>query len=477
MVAGILLAYYFWYDSVTLFIAIGVFTLCAVSVIVFRRKLPVSPICAVFYIFFIVGLLITVGNIHISAYGIKEEAVVAEIRVNNVEVKNEKYMLDVDFKSEKMSGKARLDASGYEIFSVGDKATVLIDVKAMEIADENYKLNDYYFTRKEKYSGSLIDVYNYENGGLNLFESIKDSLKNNLEVLDENQGIAYALLTGDKYLVTDEQYAEYKVSGLAHVLAVSGLHVSMIAGGLMLILKKLKVNRFVRLGTIGGTLFLYAVFCEFSPSVTRAFIMTLVLLIADCSGDEKDFLSSITFSAVIILLISPFNLFNVSFLLSYSAVLGIAMLYPQFKKLFKKLPKYLREFISVSLAVNVFAFPVMAYYFGRVSLVFLLANILVLPAMSIGYALLLVGALLSLITTLKFFVYPGGLFVSYMNFVAKHVAELPFASISVKELGIAALCLYLIFLIVSDFIMLKPKYKTIAVSVLAVLFVPLATFA
>lgn len=477
LIAGIILAYYFWYDAITLFIAIGIFSLSSVFVIIFGNKLHLSPICAVFYAFFIIGLVLTIGHIHVSEYGIKAETLVAEIRVNNVESESEKYMLDVDFTSDTVSGKARLDAGDYDMFSTGDKATVLISVKAMKIADENYKLNNNYFARKEKYFGSIIDVYEYENGRLNLAESIKASLKNNLEVLGENQGVAYALLTGDKYLVDEVTYSNYKVSGLAHVLAVSGLHISVIAGCVMFVLKKLNVNRFIRIGTIGIALFLYALFCEFSPSVTRAFIMTVVLLIADCSGDEKDFLSSITLSAMIILLINPFNLFSVSFLLSYSAVLGIAILYPQFKKLFVRLPKYLGEFFAVSLAVNLFAFPVMAYYFGRVSLVFLIANMLVLPVMSIGYVLLLIGAILSLITTLKFFLYPGGIFVSYMDFVANKIAELPFASISVKGLGAAALCLYLIFIIVSDFVMLKPKYKTIAATILACLFVPLAIFA
>ena len=477
LTAGIVLAYYFWYDSVTLFIAIGIFSFSGVVVMIFGNKLHISPVCTVFYVFFIIGLILTVGRIHASVYGIKEETVVGEIRINNVEINNGEYMLDVDFTSETTSGKARLDANGYDIFSLGDKATALIYVKPMEIADENYKLNDYYFTRKEKYDGKILDVYKYENGGLNFIETIKLNIKDNLEVLGENQGIAYALLTGDKYLIDESTYDNYRVSGLAHVLAVSGLHVSIIAGGLIFLLKKLKVNRFVRLGTVGGALFLYAVFCEFTPSVTRAFIMTSVLLVADCSGDEKDFLSSITLSATIILLINQFNLFNVSFLLSYSAVLGIAMLYPQFKKLFRRIPVFFREFFAVSLAVNIFSFPVMAYYFKSVSLVFLLANILVLPAMSLGYMLLLMGAILSLITTLKFFVYPGGIFVSYMNFVAEKVAELPFASISVKGLGISAICLYFMFLAVSDFIMLKPKYKTVTASVSAVLFLSLAIFA
>ena len=471
LVSGIGIGYFFWYNSTALFVAGALALLAIAAVILFRKRLISSVTYIIMFCAFIVGLFMTAGYVHTAAYGIKDERIVADIRVNYVS--QEENAIKVSFTSEEISGNAKLYYSEEINFEIGDKLNALINIETVSVIEENYTLNNSYFLLDEKYEGRILDIYEYKVGALTFTEHIRSSLDEGLSVLQDDRGVAYALLTGDKYAIADEQYDEYKNSGLAHILAVSGLHVSIIAAAVIFLLKKFKVNRYLTLAVVSVTLFLYAMLCDFSPSVVRAFIMTTVFLLADCTGRETDLLSSTCFAAVILLLISPFNIFNIGFLLSFGAVIAIAVLHPILKNLFKWVPSFLRDLVSISFAVNIFTFPIMAEVFGSVSIVFLLANVLVLPIMSVGYTLLVAGGVIFLVTKLSFVLYPGGLFVSYLNIIAHEVANLPFAIITVPAMGILALEFYFLIFLFSNFVMVKLRNKFITAGISAAVFLPI----
>ncbi|MEG1663152.1 MAG: ComEC/Rec2 family competence protein, partial [Clostridia bacterium] len=163
---------------------------------------------------------------------------------------------------------------------------------------------------------------------LNIQMKIKQMLYENTD--ETTASICQALLIGDKFGIEAELYNEIKATGVAHLLAVSGLHVSALAGALYFLLKKLKVKPKARFVVVTALTFIYVMLCSFSPSALRAFIMSSVFTLSGVFGKKQDNLSSLGLAAVILLFIRPTSLMNVGFLLSVFAVLGIMLLYKPF---------------------------------------------------------------------------------------------------------------------------------------------------
>ena len=135
--------------------------------------------------------------------------------------------------------------------------------------------------------------------------------------------VCRALVIGDKTGIDELFYGDIKASGLAHVLAVSGLHITALASAVYWLLGKLRVKRKIGLVAVLALTFLYVALCGFPPSAIRAFVMTAVFNFGSAFGLKRDGLSSLAFAAAAIMLFSPYSLMNVGFLLSVFAIFGI----------------------------------------------------------------------------------------------------------------------------------------------------------
>ena len=183
-------------------------------------------------------------------------------------------------------------------------------------------------------------LYNFKQ---NVYEYLKDNM-----TLD-NANLSFAIIFGDKSNLSDVYYESYKFSGLAHLLAVSGLHIGLLVVLLIFILSFLKINKKSQFIIISVLLILYSFICSFSPSIVRASIMALVILYGSLIGERVDNLSSLNFAALIILIIWPESLFSAGFLLSYTSVLGIFLLY---KPIYNGLTKIkLPAFVALSFSI------------------------------------------------------------------------------------------------------------------------------
>lgn len=210
----------------------------------------------------------------------------------------------------------------------------------------------------------------------------------------ENAGVLSAMLLGDKTTMSTEVKNLYRKSGIAHVLAISGLHISLI--GMML-------YRFLRriylppplccvLG-IGFTL-VYIKCIGVSVSSFRAVCMFVLYMMADLLGRTYDLLTALAFSAILSLVENPATLFEAGFLLSYVAVLGLALVLPVFKKLIpegkgksivcRMLPGY---------SVQVLIFPITLWFYYEFPLYSFLLNLIVVPCMSVVLVSGMIGAI------------------------------------------------------------------------------------
>ena len=210
--------------------------------------------------------------------------------------------------------------------------------------------------------------------------------------------IASALVLGEKSYLTPDIKKAYSEAGAMHVLAVSGLHVGLVYLLLSYLFKGLGKSRnalVLKTLIIVVLILFYAGATGFSPSVTRASIMFSLIAVGGIIRRNSSIYNIIFTSAFGMLLWDPLLLFNVSFQLSYIAVIGIIYLYPKIFNLF--FPKtaigyYLWSLICLSLSAQIATFPLALYYFGLFPTWFLLTNLIVVPAAMIelggGFALL-----------------------------------------------------------------------------------------
>lgn len=203
---------------------------------------------------------------------------------------------------------------------------------------------------------------------------------------DETLAVVSALTVGETDGLTPEIKAVYNATGASHVLSLSGLHVGILAGMLMCLFypfSRFPVGKKLVSCLIVVALWGFAVMSGLSPSVVRAVAMFSLFIFASLVTSERfsGFLT-LTLTAFLMLLYQPFYLFDVSFQLSFVAVLAILCFYPVFSgwcPLRSKPFRYVWNLLSLSLAAQLGTLPFVLHYFGTFPTYFLLANLLVSP--------------------------------------------------------------------------------------------------
>ncbi len=314
--------------------------------------------------------------------------------------------------------------------------------------------NCYYVNKNIKYySNTNYNTINIIRQDLTFAEKIKEYIKSNLSdgLSNENVEIAYSALFGDKASLSDSQYSAYKLSGVAHLLAVSGLHVGIIAGILYKILDLLKVKRWGRVLIVALILLLYMYICGFSVSVVRATIMTLTLLIAPLVFRQYDALSATALAGIIVFFINPMCVFDISTLMSFSCVFGIILLFRPLAKMLShsKMPKSLIDSLAISIATMISLMMVMAYFFNTLNLISIIANILLIPLFSVSFSIVFVLSILSLIfpliTHLLFVINP---IFDFINLLAAILGNMPISNLSTIDFKYIGIIVYFIILLV-----------------------------
>lgn len=187
-----------------------------------------------------------------------------------------------------------------------------------------------------------------------------------------------AILLGDKSELDKDLKELYQKSGIGHILAISGLHMSFIGIGFYKLLRKSGLS-FWTAGSAGILfLLLYTIMIGWGVSSLRALVMFLVRIGADMSGRTYDMPTSLSLAAAVIVLWQPLYLLDAGFFLSFGAILGMLLAYPVFDG-FHAVPKP----FCTGLSIHLMLLPVMLYFYFEIPLYSLLLNVLVLPLMSV----------------------------------------------------------------------------------------------
>lgn len=214
----------------------------------------------------------------------------------------------------------------------------------------------------------------------------------------EDYGLLKAMFLGDKTDLSREQKDLYQDSGAAHLLAVSGLHVSIVGGLLFRALRKKGCSYAFSCAAGSVVLVFYAAMTGFGNSVFRAAIMFLCFMLSQYFGAEYDLISSMSLAGIIMLLDSPWRLLESGCILSFTAIFSIGMILPcakgfeekrRKKKLTagefpieKKWQKTIRQAFFVNLILSMAITPLLLRFYYQWSPYSVFINLIVIPAMS-----------------------------------------------------------------------------------------------
>lgn len=198
----------------------------------------------------------------------------------------------------------------------------------------------------------------------------------------ETAGIVAAMVLGDKSDISEETKKLYQENGIAHILAISGLHISLIGAGLFFLLRRFVMPMQPAAVITLALLFLYGLLTGFSVSTQRAVIMMSCMLVARLVGRSYDALSALSLSAIWQLCVHPFVLFQTGFLLSYGTVLGILLFVKRFQAVQEGEGKaILPEAFWGSLGIQLVTLPIVLSAYFEIPIYSVIANFLLLPLM------------------------------------------------------------------------------------------------
>lgn len=215
-----------------------------------------------------------------------------------------------------------------------------------------------------------------KNSIFTILSNIKSNFK---EKLTENIGTRRASLVtsvvfGRDNSLDDEDKEYMSRFGVIHALSVSGLHVGII----FLIFKKILNEKISLLVT-----FIYVIMTGIAFSSLRAFIMLLFSNLGFILKRRYNPMGGVAISVIIIFILSPYCIFNIGFLLSFSSTIGILLYSKSIKRKLYKIPEFLLDTISICLAAQIFTFPLLVIYFNEFSIGFIVGNIILIPIINL----------------------------------------------------------------------------------------------
>lgn len=206
---------------------------------------------------------------------------------------------------------------------------------------------------------------------------IKDVFKRYLN--PQEAGVITAMVLGDRSNMPKDIKQAFIDSGTFHILAISGMNMTIIAGLVLFLFKYLGLRRRGQFIATVLFLFAYAFLTGWSASVVRACVMSSVILSSFAFEYDTEPLNSFGLAALLLLFSDARNLFDIGFQLSFGAVLAILLLYAHFEKALRLLPSFIAKTLAVSAAAWVGTAGILWYHFGSVNFISLVANIPIVP--------------------------------------------------------------------------------------------------
>ena len=281
------------------------------------------------------------------------------------------------------------------------------------------------------------------------------------KVFDErDSALLKAMVLGAKEELDPEVKKLYQRNGISHLLAISGLHISLVGMGLYRLLRRISGSYLF--SGICSVFFLagYGWVTGASISAVRAVLMCSLAILADLLGRTYDMLTALAAAALVLMVTNPLCVKQSAFLLSFGAVLGIALWQPLFRLYWKRAGK-LQQSLLVSMSVLWITFPLLLCFFYEYPLYSTLLNLLVIPLMSL---LMVCGILCGLsglvhLGIARLFVVPCHLILSLYEWSGERCLRLPGAVLKIGSPALWKILLYYGMLSVALLILYREKRR------------------
>ncbi|NLB18992.1 MAG: ComEC/Rec2 family competence protein, partial [Syntrophomonadaceae bacterium] len=272
----------------------------------------------------------------------------------------------------------------------------------------------------------------YKGNQLNIGQSWLEKLIENgsrairASMTGEQAVLLEGMLFGFQGEISDEQFSDFQKSGLVHIFSVSGFHVGFVLLIGMWAAHRLSNRESYRFMMVVALLVLYGFMTGWPSPMIRASLMAVLGLLAHYLGRDEDLLTSLVLAGLVILLINPANLFEISFQLSFAATVGIILFYPRLKEIFGNRGRW-QDLALLSLAPQAAALPIACYYFNLVSLIAVVANIFLAYVAGGAVILGFLGVVVAQFSqwSAAFFMIPAGFLTASVQWGARLLGGVP----------------------------------------------------
>lgn len=330
---------------------------------------------------------------------------------------------------------------------VGDRISATVQLRALEETGAGYSEKERYIT-----SGIFLfaeaEEYELVSSGefvlTSVFVEVNTYLKSLFdEYLDEEaSSLCSAMLLGNKSALDYGVRRDFSRLGISHILALSGIHISLVTGLFNAFLSTIKMRKRLKYLSLVGMIMAFVCITGFSPSAIRAGFMLIIFYALSLFGTDSDSVTSLFVAVSIICIIDPYSIFSVSLILSFSAMLGCfcsSYYTKRVRPLYKIRPKPLRSMVYSlisSIIVVLFTLPIMAIMFDYVSIFAPIFNIIFVPLLTLVLYLAPFILLLGAIPYLSYAViYPAQYLVKLVLTLTENISRADFLTVSFVNAG------------------------------------------
>jgi len=364
---------------------------------------------------------------------------------------------------QKVEGRVLVKTSLYPTYYYGDELEISCGLKKSE------KIEDFAYDRYLAKSGIYSICYQpwinvLSNDQANPFISKILAFKGRVQQIigtglaEPQSALINAIILGSRRGIPQDLTDKFSIVGISHIVAISGMHITIIAAILMSLAISVGFRRGQDFWLVVTSLAFYILLIGLPPSALRAGLMALMFLLGMKLGRLNKSINGLVFAATVMLLVNPKLLRDdIGFQLSFLAVLSLLYVLPFFEDKFERWSSFgkVKEMFLVTISAQAFTLPLIVYYFGRLSIVAPLANILVLPILPFVMILSFVGIAVGFLSTTlsQILFWPVWLLITYLIKVVEFLSGWPVAALNIESLAGWSVAIFYVVIFV---LILKP---------------------
>ena len=353
--------------------------------------------------------------------------------------------------------------SDSDLVSIGDSVKLLGQLIIFQKAknEGGFDRCQFYYAQGIDFAVSLKKIQSVKKGKTRVAEGLYRLRTRMVEVINHelsapDSGILEAMLYGDKNELEEEIKALYLAAGIAHVLSISGLHISIIGMGLYKLLRRLRMG--FAASSVIAILFsyLYGMMTGMSIPTQRAIGMLIIALLAQVLGRTNDLLNTLGGIVMMLVVSNPFIMGYSGIWFAVMAIVGICYVGKRLSEILisEKLDRRSKRYkciysVLVSTGIQLSTIPVLSFYYYEVSLYSLVINLIVLPLLSTVILLGLAGSVIGLFSLKagSIIVYPAGVILDIYTIICEIINKLPYSQLVVGKPSVEKIVLYYFFLV------------------------------